>query len=278
MIRWAWGRIGVVRQCLKVSRRRASHPCSTRQGNGWPAQPFAPSSASPNRSSICADLIEHKKVLLVHLPKGLIGSRDGTAPRLPDSDRRLAGVRRTGRSDPGERHPFSLYVDECRISPRHRFLGKRCSRRAASTPVLERGPPEHRPATQRAAGNRHRQCQKQAGFALSVTDAKVMEKVFAPSLTAEDLQALDPYSVAAVVALDDGGASRPVTLTTPPLLEPSARSRRAGQLADALRPQARRAEAEATGAGSRPRDPRPRSVGSGGPLMVCLVRSPVQSR
>jgi hypothetical protein len=42
-----------------------------------------------------------------------------------------------------------------------------------------------------------------------------MERLFAPALTAADLQALDPYSVAAEVALDDGSTARPVTLTTP---------------------------------------------------------------
>jgi hypothetical protein len=54
-----------------------------------------------------------------------------------------------------------------------------------------------------------------AVFALSATDAKAMERLFAPALTAADLQALDGYSVAAQVALDDGGTARPVTLTTP---------------------------------------------------------------
>jgi len=55
-----------------------------------------------------------------------------------------------------------------------------------------------------------------AVFALSATDAKVMERLFAPSLSAADLQALDAHSVAALVALDDGGTARPVTLSTPP--------------------------------------------------------------
>jgi DNA helicase HerA-like ATPase len=56
-------------------------------------------------------------------------------------------------------------------------------------------------------------------FALSTSDAKALKELFAPALTAEDLQALDPFSVAAVVALDDGGVSRPVTVQTPPPLE-----------------------------------------------------------
>lgn len=54
-------------------------------------------------------------------------------------------------------------------------------------------------------------------FALSAADAKRLEPVFAPALSAADLQALDAYSVAAVLALDDGSVSRPVTLDTPPV-------------------------------------------------------------
>lgn len=59
-----------------------------------------------------------------------------------------------------------------------------------------------------------------AVFALSATDAKVMERLFAPALTAADLQALDAYSIAAQVALDNGSIARPVTLTTPPPVKP----------------------------------------------------------
>jgi hypothetical protein len=53
-----------------------------------------------------------------------------------------------------------------------------------------------------------------AVFALSSPDAKALESLFAPALTARDLQALDAY--AATVALNDGSTARPVTLTTPP--------------------------------------------------------------
>jgi hypothetical protein len=55
-----------------------------------------------------------------------------------------------------------------------------------------------------------------AVFALSASDAKVMERLFAPALAAADLQALDAYTIAAQLALDDGSTARPVTLRTPP--------------------------------------------------------------
>jgi hypothetical protein len=52
-------------------------------------------------------------------------------------------------------------------------------------------------------------------FTLSASDAKALEPLFAPALTAADLQALDAHAIAALVALDSGGTARPVTLTTP---------------------------------------------------------------
>ena len=54
-----------------------------------------------------------------------------------------------------------------------------------------------------------------AVFALSNSDAKTLEPLFAPALTTADLQALDAHSIAALVALDNGATSQPVTLTTP---------------------------------------------------------------
>jgi hypothetical protein len=60
-----------------------------------------------------------------------------------------------------------------------------------------------------------------AVFALSASDARAMERLFAPALTAADLQALDPYAIAALVALDNGSTSRPVTLNTPPPPQPT---------------------------------------------------------
>ncbi len=59
-----------------------------------------------------------------------------------------------------------------------------------------------------------------AVFALSGSDAKKLEPLFLPALTAADLQALDAYSIAAQVALENGSTARPVTLTTPPPPEP----------------------------------------------------------
>jgi hypothetical protein len=62
----------------------------------------------------------------------------------------------------------------------------------------------------------HANARSKAVFTLSASDAKVMERVFAPSLSAADLQALEAHTIAALVALDDGSTARPVTLTTPP--------------------------------------------------------------
>jgi hypothetical protein len=52
-----------------------------------------------------------------------------------------------------------------------------------------------------------------------------MERLFAPALTAADLQALDPFAAAVLAALDDGSTARPVTLTTPQPPRPLGSSR-----------------------------------------------------
>jgi hypothetical protein len=83
-----------------------------------------------------------------------------------------------------------------------------------------------------------------AVFALSAQDAKAMERHFSPALSAADLQALDAYTVAALVALSDGSVARPVTLTTPAPLKSlgSARLVKAASQASYAR---RRSEIEA---------------------------------
>lgn len=53
-------------------------------------------------------------------------------------------------------------------------------------------------------------------FRVEPSDARTLAHNFSPYLNAADLANLPARSVAAVVGLDDGGAARPVTLTTPP--------------------------------------------------------------
>ena len=92
-----------------------------------------------------------------------------------------------------------------------------------------------------------------------------MEQLFAPALSAADLEALDPYSLAAQVALDNGGTARPVTLTTPAPVTPlgtAAKVREAShrnyarprkEIEAALRARTNRPKATAAPVGRKPR-------------------------
>jgi hypothetical protein len=159
------------------------------------------------------------KVLLAHLPKGLIGAE--TAQLLGClllTSLWQAAAERAALA-PNERRPFGLYVDEVQdfaASPvpwEEMFAQGR--KYGLSLTVAHQNlaqlPKELREVVLANARSK-------AVFALSVSDARALEPLFAPSLTAADLASLDAYSVAAIVALDDGGTARPVTLSTPPPL------------------------------------------------------------
>jgi hypothetical protein len=158
-----------------------------------------------------------RKVLLVHLPKGLIGAETAQLMGcLVLTSLWQAAAERT-RLPQTRRHPFGLYVDEVQdfadapIPWDEMFAQGRKYGLALSVAHqnLDQLPRELREVILANARSK-------AVFALSASDAKVMERLFAPALTAADLQALDAHSIAAQVALDDGGTARPVTLSTPP--------------------------------------------------------------
>jgi hypothetical protein len=167
------------------------------------------------------EVVDQKKVLLVNLPKGLIGAE--TSQLLGCLVLTAVWQAATERAAlaPGQRHPFGLYVDEVQDFasapvPWDEMFAQGRKYGLALTVAhqnLEQLPKELREVILANARSK-------AVFSLSAHDAKVMERIFTPALTAEDLQALDPYSVAAQVALDNGGTARPVTLTTPPPPEP----------------------------------------------------------
>lgn len=162
-------------------------------------------------------LLSERKVLLVNLPKGLIGAETSkllgclVLTSLWQAVTERAGVKQA------QRHPFGLYVDEVQdfaaapipwdeIFAQGRKYG-------LSTTVAHQNlgqlPRELRDAVLANARSK-------AMFALSAADASKLEPLFAPALKAADLQDLDAYSVAAVVALENGAVARPVTLRTPP--------------------------------------------------------------
>lgn len=171
-------------------------------------------------------IIEEKKVLLVNLPKGLIGAETAQLLGSLVLTSVWQAVAQRAELRPSERHPFALYVDEVQdfaASPipwdemfaQGRKYGLSLS---AAHQNLDQLPKELREIVLANARSK-------AVFALSASDARVMERLFAPALSAADLQALDPFSVAALIALDDGSTARPVTLATPPPVVPLGSSR-----------------------------------------------------
>lgn len=162
-------------------------------------------------------IMAEQMVLLVHVPKGLIGSETAQLLGCMVLTSLWQATAARAALPPAERSPFGLYVDEVQdfaASPvpwEEMFAQGRKYGLSLTVAHQNLGqlPRELREVVLANARSK-------AVFALSMSDAKVMERLFAPSLTAADLQALDPYSVAALVALDDGSTARPVTLTTPP--------------------------------------------------------------
>lgn len=175
----------------------------------------------PAPATSLQQMMAEDKVLLVHLPKGLIGAE--TAQLLGCLI--LTGLWQAAAERAGVpskyRRPFGLYVDEVQdfasapIPWDEMFAQGR--KYGLSLTVahqnLEQLPKELREVILANARSK-------ALFALSANDAKKLEPLFAPALTAADLQALDAYSIAARVALENGTAAWPVTLNTLPPPEP----------------------------------------------------------
>ena len=157
-------------------------------------------------------------MLLVHLPKGLIGAE--TAQLLGCLV--LTGLWQTAAERAGvsskHRRPFGLYVDEVQdfasapIPWDEMFAQGRKYGLALSVAHqnLEQLPKELREVILANARS------QRPSLLSAPATPKSMEPLFAPALTAADLQALDAYAIAARVALENGNNAWPVTLTTPP--------------------------------------------------------------
>lgn len=166
-------------------------------------------------------IIEGQKILLVHLPKGLIGSETAQLMGCLILTSFWQAMAERASLPPKRRHPFALYVDEVQdfasapipwdeLFAQGRKYGAMVTVAHQNLSQLPRDLREVILANARS----------KVVFALSGKDARDMEKLFAPALAADDLQALDAFSIAAQVALDDGSVARPVTLQTPGPLEP----------------------------------------------------------
>lgn len=169
-----------------------------------------------------SQIIAEQKILLVNIPKGLIGAETAQLLGcliLTSAWQALAERTAIARE---KRRPFGIVVDEVQdfasapipwdeLFAQGRKYGLSLTVAHQNLTQLPRDLREVVLANARS----------KVVFTLSGRDAKVMEGLFAPALSADDLQALDPYAVAALVALSDGSVARPVTLKTPPPPEPT---------------------------------------------------------
>jgi hypothetical protein len=160
-------------------------------------------------------LMADQKILLCYLPKGLIGSETATLLGCLILTSLWQAATERARLPLAERTPFGLYVDEVQDFasapiPWDEMFAQGRKYGLALTVAhqnLAQLPKELREIILANARSK-------VVFALSSSDAKALEPLFAPSLTAADLQALEAHAIAALVALDDGSTSQPVTLTT----------------------------------------------------------------
>jgi hypothetical protein len=162
-------------------------------------------------------LLAERKILLVYLPKGLIGSETAQLLGCLVLTSLWQAATARARLPLSRRSPFGLYVDEVQDFaaapiPWDEMFAQGRKYGLALTVAHQNLAQLPRELREVVLAN----ARSKAVFALSAGDAKVMEHLFAPALTAADLQALDAYSVAAIVALENGSTARPVTLTTPP--------------------------------------------------------------
>lgn len=187
------------------------------KARSWVARPAIRAVVGQTKPALSlSQVIEQQKVLLVHLPKGLLGTETASLLGCLVLTAAWQAFAERAVLDPGERHPFGVYVDEWQDFaaspiPWEEMLAQGRKYGVALTVAHQNSTQLPRELREIVLAN----ARTKLAFTLSGSDAKALEKVFAPALTAEDLQSLDPYAIAAVVALDDGGVSRPVTLQTP---------------------------------------------------------------
>jgi hypothetical protein len=160
-------------------------------------------------------LMAEQKVLLVHLPKGLIGNETAKLLGCLVLIGLWQAATERARLTAAERQPFGLYVDEVQDFadapvPWDEMFAQGRKYGLALTAAHQNLAQLPRDLRETVLAN----ARSKAVFALSAADARVLEPLFTPALTAADLQSLDAYAAAALVALDDGSTAPPVTLVT----------------------------------------------------------------
>jgi Type IV secretion-system coupling protein DNA-binding domain len=162
-------------------------------------------------------LLREQKILLVYLPKGLIGAETAQLLGCLVLTSIWQAAAQRAQLPPAQRHPFGLYVDEVQDFaaapiPWEEMFAQGRKYGLSLTVAHQNLDQLGRELREVILAN----ARSKAVFALSSSDARSLERLFTPALTAADLQALDAHTIAAQVALDNGGTARPVTLLTPP--------------------------------------------------------------
>ncbi|HSS34297.1 MAG TPA: type IV secretory system conjugative DNA transfer family protein [Solirubrobacterales bacterium] len=188
----------------------------------WVARPNIRAIVGQARPRITMQqIIAKRKVLLVHLPKGLIGQETAQLFGCLVLTAAWQALAERTRLPPEKRAPFGVYVDEVQDFaaapiPWDELFAQGRKYGCALTVAHQNLAQLPKVLREVILAN----ARSKVVFTLGAEDARIMERTFAPSLSAGDLQALDAYAVAAMLALDDGSTARPVTLTTPPPPEP----------------------------------------------------------
>lgn len=175
----------------------------------------------PKPALSMSTLMAQQQILLAYLPKGLLGAETVQLLGCLLLTALWQAATERARLPLQARRPFGLYVDEVQdfaaapipwdeMFAQGRKYGLALTVAHQNLDQLDRSLREVILANARS----------KAVFSLSASDARGMERLFAPALSSADLQALDAHTIAAIVALDSGGSARPVTLTTPPPPEP----------------------------------------------------------
>jgi hypothetical protein len=166
-------------------------------------------------------LMAKDKILLVNLPKGLIGVETATLLGCMVLTALWQAFAARAAIAAPDRRPFAVYVDEVQDFahapiPWSEMFSQGRKYALALTVAhqnLDQLPRELREAILANARSR-------VVFTPGASDARVLARDFEPSLTAADLLALDAFHAAATLALDSGGAAPPVTLRTDAPLRP----------------------------------------------------------
>jgi hypothetical protein len=185
----------------------------------------------PNPPLSMRRLLAEKKILLAHLPKGLIGAETAQLLGCLILTAIWQAAAERARLPIAQRQPFALHVDEVQDFaaapiPWAEMFAQGRKYGLALTVAHQNLDQLSKELREVILAN----ARSKAVFALSASDAKVMERLFVPALTAADLQALDAHTIAAITALENGGSARPVTLLTPPPPEPTGSAEQVRQL------------------------------------------------